>query len=74
MAGSADRIMQVLGAKQGGQQLQAMAQNMTLAQAQSQVIVASYQQAILTDLAERPLVEQSWDLINDALYQDWPRR
>ena len=74
MWGLADRIMQVLGAKQGGQQLQAMAQNMTLAQAQTQVIVASYQQAVLTDAAERPMVEQAWDLINEQLYADWPRR
>ena len=32
MAGLAGRIMEVLGAKQGGQQLQAMMQNMTMAQ------------------------------------------
>ena len=45
-----------------------------MAQAQTQVIVGAYQQAMLTDAAERPMVEQAWDLINEQLYEDWPRK
>ena len=56
-----DRLMGVIGAKQTGQQVQAMLQQQTHIEAQTQVILAAYQQAVLTDMAERPLVERRWN-------------
>ena len=58
--------MEVLGAKQGGQQLQAMMQNMTLAQAQTQVIVAGLSAGGADGPGRAALVEQSWDMINET--------
>lgn len=68
-----DRIMGVIGAKQTGQQVQAMLQQMTHVEAQSQVILAAYQQAVLTDMAERPVIEESLQKINEQLMADWPQ-
>lgn len=68
-----DRILDVIGAKQTGQQLQAMMQQMTHVEAQTQVIQAAYHQAVLTDMAERPVVEHSLAIINEQIMVDWPQ-
>lgn len=68
-----DRLLGVIGAKQTGQQLQAMLQQMTHVEAQTQVIQAAYHQAVLTDLSERPVIEESIQRINEHLLADWPQ-
>jgi hypothetical protein len=67
------RILEVIGAKQTGQQLQSMTQQLTHISAQTQVIQAAYNQAILTDASERPVVEQAISLINEQIMVDWPK-
>jgi hypothetical protein len=67
------RILEVIGAKQTGQQLQSMTQQLTHISAQTQVIQAAYNQAILTDASERPMVEQAISLINEQIMVDWPK-
>jgi hypothetical protein len=68
------RIFSVAGAKQTGQQLQQMLQQMQYLESQSQVVVASYQQIMLTETMEQPWIDEANRRINDQVYSTMPRR
>jgi hypothetical protein len=68
-----DRILGLVGAKQNGQQIQALLQQLTYVESQTQVIDASFQQAALADMAERPIVEESIGIIHQQVLTDWPQ-
>lgn len=70
--GIAGRILEVIGAKQSGQQLQAIGQQLTHVALQTQVIQAAYNQAILTQESEKPLIEESLQRIHEQAVSDWP--
>ena len=67
------RILDILGEKQGSQQVQAMLQQVQYLEGQSQVIQAAYNNAMLTDSMEHQLIGQSLWHINEAVYSTMPR-
>lgn len=67
------RISGVLGDKQIGQQQHEMLQQLAHLEAQSQVVNAAYQQVILTETMEQPLVDEAIPRINAQIYATMPR-
>ena len=70
----ADRILGVVGNRQGSQQIQAQLTNLQHLSNRQGVIIAAYQQAQLAEMQTAPLVEESTFLINEQLLTDWPGR
>lgn len=68
------RILSILGNKQGQQQIQALLVEINKTEAVSQVSLAAYQQAMLTDAAEQTLIDESLEKINTELFATMPRR
>ena len=69
-----DRILGLLGNKQAQQQIQAMLFELNRTQTRTEMSLASYQQAMLTDAAEEVLIEEALQNINAELFADMPRR
>lgn len=68
------RILGILGEKQGSQQIQELLTRLNETEAQTGVVMAAFQNAVLTDAMEQPLIEESMARINRAVFLDYPAR
>ena len=69
-----DRILHILGGKQGHQQVQALLTQIHQTGARSEVAQAAFQQAMLSRMAEELVIDQAIDQINEEIFASMPRR
>jgi hypothetical protein len=70
----ADRILDILGDRQGLQNLQGQLATISHTETQTGTLIAAYQQVMLDDPQEQLLIDESMDRINTTLLATLPGR
>jgi hypothetical protein len=68
-----DRIVDFVGGKQARQNISAQLSVMTQLQNEQGVLTAAFQQSMLTELQEQPMVDEATQRINTQIYSTMPR-
>ena len=69
-----DRILHILGGKQGHQQVQVLLTQIHQTDARTEAAQAAFQQAMLSRMAEELVIDQAIEQINEELFASMPRR
>jgi hypothetical protein len=69
----AERILEILGDRQGLQNIQAKLTTLSQTETQTGVLIAAYQQVQLDEPQEQALTDEALFRINEAIYATMPR-